>query len=164
MLFRKRGFSDGSEVSRGALAPYWRFRVGVSTRGLGPKPQRPYARRRGQPREHSTPLSCQLDHDSSGIGEVHAWAHQHGIDTCGSHTGDRFRRGFPRVPVEPVQIFLGASPRVGVGSYSFQPLRHLFWALRPLRAMATKSCAMMHHPTYLWKPASPLYQARFIPN
>ena len=148
----------------GSLAPCWRFRVAAGTSVREPKPQRHFAQRRGLPQAHSTPSSCRLDRGSSSIGEVHVWAHQHGIDTCGCHTGDRFLRGFPKAPAEPARLFVGARARVGVGSYSFQPLRHLLWALRPLRAMATKSCAMMHQPTYLWKPASPLYQARFIPN
>src|SRR3974390_1814741 len=157
-------FSAGSEVSTGSLALCSRFQDAASTLAHVPRRPLPDGPRPGRPPEHSTPWSSRLARGSPGTGGGQVWAHQYGIDTCGCHTDDRFLRGSPKVPAEPVQLFLGASARVGVGSCSFQPLRHLLWALRVLRAIATKSWAIMHQPTYLWKPASPLYQARFIPN
>src|SRR5260221_7903383 len=85
--FRNRYFCVGSDVLAGSLAPCWRFRVAAGTSVREPKPQRHFAQRRGLPQAHSTPSSCRLDRGSSSIGEVHVWAHPHGIDTFGCHTG-----------------------------------------------------------------------------
>ena len=148
----------------GSAFPCWQSPTDVSPLGHAPRPQRLCERRCGRPRGHSIRWSCRLGHDNSRKGGARAWGRRHGTYSYDYHSDDRFLRGFPREPAEPVLVSLGANALAGARSYHFHPLRHLLWALRLLRAIATKSCAMMHHPTYLWKPASPLYQARFIPN